>query len=1591
MIVNGEFRSGYTSIVKAVDANGSVDQPEGWQVHWVNADMPIFETGVEAGATPFIREGANGVTIEHGSHSFGAYLEQEIDGRSVAGATFTLGFTAELFGDTSPKAFKVGIALIGKYNDVLEEVWVSPSALQEASDPSVSLLFESEDEDVLRGVRVMVYSAANKPKRVTLRYLSVTGVRPREASDQRRSVQEPTEFSHTLGEVVTAVGDNPLTASQGVHRMPDSYFPENSAGKTRSKLSIHHMPGGDIRRINDWLALAPEAMLFFGNWGLAQECLPETKYRIGVRNNPKDAQRQYKEGKSAKEAASEFIGWHIDGYMADHAITHWSGHNEPVVKDTQFMEWLAQFEIERMKQMAAIGKRCAIGKFAVGNPEIFLWAHFVPAIEQAHEHGAILLLHEYGGNVMWWATGGQQLANLTRDSNPDYPVSPYADRYIRDEPVEFAGHPEYVAGWLTLRYRQAYQIMRESLPNLPDLPLVIAECGLDIVGGVPDGWRVSSWQNLAESWRKIHGERNPALFFHNQLTWYDDEIRRDEYVKGACIFTYGHQGHQWERFNIAGTPVENLVLDTIEDMKLMPTTPQPIPSRESNPDPDPDPPLPSGNLLLNPSFEEGHRTLEPAPGTQTRNQVPVGWNVQWKAVGDIGSGGQEITATPECRVLHYSKLRPQEHPDGRRPLVLDGEYTYKIFTKHGRFEADFWQQVQTNRPNATIEAEINVQIHWHDDTPKEPDDSHVWVFCGKTVQKYQYVRDIKDRTWYKFVVQGKTDGDGDFVAGVKFFNEWKNSRDIWLDAFSVRFVESVEPEPDHLTVIDVSQHQGVIAWDKVVASGVGAAIIRAGAGVTRDARLEQNSAVLRQNKIPAGMYWAILPNHDAADQGRAFADTYDLHNWGNFFISPWIDCERHGVTARMIVDFINAFELQTNARLGIYTRATWWNPVVPDWAKWPQSRLLWVAHYGVDDPTLPHHWDTYHLHQYTDKGSIDGIKGNVDINRFYGTIADMLEVHKKYQEGTGDVDEPPADYTRRAVLYPPDVTEAEVTAVLHEQFRVRSLWTNTFSADDAGWLISTGAPDSVAYVLEPQRWTDGNILDYLLDVYGVKARVIRIEEEPPPPPPEPDYIEVSPINQRDDAWASLKIGTGGRGKNIGNWGCLLVSYTVWANYMGLCDNWNPVQMNAHMVEAGSFSGPFLRNGALKTAFPNQVNYDGWIVRRDQRMVPKIDAWLAQGIPVPARVDFKPSVSGWQQHWVLLVGKRGDVYVAADPWYGDIIELPERYGIKGVDVLEALFYKLKDDVYIPPSPDLALDVGIHGEEGARWMLRNEMKGASIHAVALGPNATRLNFDDLHESGIDMYVRLNWGWGEGGQGTVPHYGTSDWDRFKVACIETILTSSGVAGWYIGNEPNNSAEWRDGVPIIPEQLAELTNEIYARTRGHNELIGSVPLDSYFGPPHLYSAYPQHVQLADNGAWWIRYLNAVTKLDFLVLHSKTQDSKPANVDSGFKFSHPPLLGRHLHFNAYKDLLERVPSKHRHLTAIIAEANPQRRAGGKNGWDCNKAGEWVHRAFANVQRHNAKQGTQKITAVIFYRFRHDAWTIENCSGALNAIKELAQ
>lgn len=214
------------------------------------------------------------------------------------------------------------------------------------------------------------------------------------------------------------------------------------------------------------------------------------------------------------ERAREFVAANLGTYRANPGVDYWLGWNEPAISTVEEMRWYAAFEAARAAAMAEEGLKVAVGNFATGTPEADQFEAFLPALAAAKTYGGLFAVHEYSAPTMRDGVGAG-IPGL--EEKGDY-------------------------GALTLRYR--YWYAHYLRPQNLVVPLVVTEAGVD--GGVlaaPAG--LGGWRDFA----RASGLAAPEEDYLAQLSWYDDELRRDAYVLGCAVFNAGDDG-RWKSFDI---------------------------------------------------------------------------------------------------------------------------------------------------------------------------------------------------------------------------------------------------------------------------------------------------------------------------------------------------------------------------------------------------------------------------------------------------------------------------------------------------------------------------------------------------------------------------------------------------------------------------------------------------------------------------------------------------------------------------------------------------------------------------------------------------------------------------------------------------------------------------------------------------------------------------------------------------------------------------------------------------------------------------------------------------------------------------------
>ena len=183
--------------------------------------------------------------------------------------------------------------------------------------------------------------------------------------------------------------------------------------------------------------------------------------------------------------------------------------------------------------------------------------------------------------------------------------------------------------------------------------------------------------------------------------------------------------------------------------------------------------------------------------------------------------------------------------------------------------------------------------------------------------------------------------------------------------------------------IDVSEHQGIIKWDNVKADF---AILRAGYGKVisqKDKQFENNYAGAKKAGIPVGAYWysyAMTP-----EEARKEADVFLEVIKGKQFDYPvFYDVEekkQFNLGKDKVSAIIRAFLEEVESAgywVGLYMSASPLSDCVTSGIK--NKYAVWVANVGVSKPSYA---GAYGMWQYSWKGSISGISGDVDLDYCY--------------------------------------------------------------------------------------------------------------------------------------------------------------------------------------------------------------------------------------------------------------------------------------------------------------------------------------------------------------------------------------------------------------------------------------------------------------------------------------------------------------------------------------------------------------------------------------------------------------------------------
>lgn len=189
----------------------------------------------------------------------------------------------------------------------------------------------------------------------------------------------------------------------------------------------------------------------------------------------------------------------------------------------------------------------------------------------------------------------------------------------------------------------------------------------------------------------------------------------------------------------------------------------------------------------------------------------------------------------------------------------------------------------------------------------------------------------------------------------------------------------------HIHGIDISHYQGDVFWDAVGNNSKLAYVyLKATEGGDRiDSKYADNIRMAKENGLKVGSYHFFRPKTPVKTQFENFIAQCKPEDQD---LIPMIDIEtKAGLADSAFVDslttFLNLIGRYYHQKPLLYTGANFYDHYLSGGLV--DSYKIMIAQYTPQEPVLVDGRDIT-IWQYTGKGRIDGVKGNIDKSRFMG-------------------------------------------------------------------------------------------------------------------------------------------------------------------------------------------------------------------------------------------------------------------------------------------------------------------------------------------------------------------------------------------------------------------------------------------------------------------------------------------------------------------------------------------------------------------------------------------------------------------------------
>lgn len=232
--------------------------------------------------------------------------------------------------------------------------------------------------------------------------------------------------------------------------------------------------------------------------------------------------------------------------------------------------------------------------------------------------------------------------------------------------------------------------------------------------------------------------------------------------------------------------------------------------------------------------------------------------------------------------------------------------------------------------------------------------------------------------------------------GLSYYLGFKSDKIIRADREAkrisdVRNFQVLEKNEGKSIGIDVSEYQGKISWSYVDTLEqkypLHYVFIRATVGKDRkDRKFERNWLGAKENKMIRGAYHYYRPNENSLEQAELFIKTVTLEKGD---LPPVLDIEKlpkNQSVANLklgLKRWLKAVESHYGVKPIIYTGERYYDDFLKEEFS---DYLFWIANYNFYREEISEDWLFW---QFTEKASVPGIKGKVDVNIFNGDLQQL--------------------------------------------------------------------------------------------------------------------------------------------------------------------------------------------------------------------------------------------------------------------------------------------------------------------------------------------------------------------------------------------------------------------------------------------------------------------------------------------------------------------------------------------------------------------------------------------------------------------------